>query len=525
VEPLIGLLGVIVVGLAVGRLSILGVSFGTSAILFVAIVAGHYGLKVSDGFGQLGLAVFVYSVGISAGPTFFRGLASRGRSMAIISAAIVMTGGLVAWGAARVFSLPPDLTGGLMAGAMTSTPALGAITQHAANASEVAVGFGVAYSIGIVSVVLFVQIALRMLRPRPVEANQAVATLDPSRIQRLVVEIVNPVIVGSSPSDVDAFANSACQISRIRIDNRWRPLPPRYRFCAGDRLMLVGTVADSRLVAQTLGTVQVEGDVLLDADRERKSVVVTSPDIYGRSLKELSLRSRYGVTVVRIRRHELEFVPSGQTVIDFGDTLTLVGESEALAKMESVMGHRPRALVETDLLSLIGGIAIGILVGTISVDAGPVSMSLGLAGGPLVVGLILGHFRRIGPIRGSFPPAAQLLLTEGGLALFLADAGIDAGADLLEVLSNHGLSLVMTSFLIATVPMLVGFLIARHRYQLDILQTLGATCGGMTSTPGLAVLTDASDSSECVTSYVAAYPVALVLITLAAPILVQLLGG
>ena len=191
--------------------------------------------------------------------------------------------------------------------------------------------------------------------------------------------------------------------------------------------------------------------------------------------------------------------------------------------MERLVGHRPRTLNETDLLSLLIGVGAGILVGNYEIDIAGLSVSLGVAGGPLMVGLILGHFRRLGPIRGSFPPAAQLLMTEGGLAFFLADAGVHAGANVGKVLAEHGVVLLLVAAVIVIVPMLLGYLAAKFLFRLNLFQSLGATCGGLTSTPGLAVLTGATESSQPVTSYVAAYPVALALITIAAPLLVEML--
>ena len=170
------------------------------------------------------------------------------------------------------------------------------------------------------------------------------------------------------------------------------------------------------------------------------------------------------------------------------------------------------------------GIAIGIFVGHAELDLEGLTISLGIAGGPLMVGLLLGHFRKIGPIRGAFPPAAMLLMTESGLALFLADAGIKAGKNVGPVLAEHGLVLCFAALAIVCFPLLVGYCMARFVFGLSLLQNLGATCGGMTSTPGLAVLTGATESSQPVTSYVAAYPVALVLITILAPMLVEVLN-
>ncbi len=526
--PLTVLLGVIVIGLSLGRLSLSGISLGTSAILFVALLAGHLGLSIPDGIGQLGLAIFVFCVGISAGPTFFRGLASRGRTMAILGAIIVVSGVAVTWACARLLQIPAELAGGLMAGAMTSTPALGAITETSVeDRASVAVGFGVAYPLGIVGVVLFVQLALKFLQTPPDGTEAYVTDVESDRsaaIQRRIVEIANPGIVGKRPGELSTLSDSNCQISRVKLDTRWRPTPPEYVFQLGEQVLLVGALDEVIPVAETLGILR-DGDVaVLDADRERKLVVVTSKEIYGQSLKELRLRSRYGVTVARIRRHDIEFVPSSRTRIEFGDLLTLVGEPVNLAKLERTVGHRPRTLNETDLLSLAIGLGAGILVGNLALDVGGISISLGIAGGPLAVGLVLGHFRRIGPVRGSFPAAAQLLLTEGGLALFLTDAGVGAGENVAAVLTQHGPLLLGAAAAIAIIPMIVGFCVARFAFRLSLLQALGATCGGMTSTPGLAVLTGASDSSQPVTSYVAAYPVALVLITVLAPLLVKLLN-
>jgi putative transport protein len=307
------------------------------------------------------------------------------------------------------------------------------------------------------------------------------------------------------------------------VDDRWKPLPPDYRFSMGSQLLVIGNDKETRRVAETLGVICEDVSAILDADHERKTVVVTSPEVYGHTLKELGLRSKHGVTVARIRRHDIEFVPAGHTRIEFGDNLVLVGESADLMKIDSVVGHRPRVMNETDLMSLVAGIGLGILVGNISFSIGGMAVSLGLAGGPLIVGLLLGHFRRIGPIRGAFPPAAQLLMTEGGLALFLTDAGINAGSGMGAILAEHGVKLCFVALAIAFIPMVLGFVIARYWFRLSFYQSLGATCGGMTSTPGLAVLTSTTDSSQPVTSYVAAYPVALVLVTILARILVEMI--
>ncbi len=529
-DPLLALLVIITLGLALGRLSFLGISIGTSSILFVALVAGHLGITIPSGLGTLGLALFVYCVGISAGPTFFRGLASNARVMATLGAVMVLTGVAVAWLCARLFSLPAEIAAGLMAGAMTSTPALGAASEAVAEPDQVAVAFGVAYPFGIIVIVLFVQLMLKHSSVSAVDRDEehrkseGRSGEDEAEIQHVIVEIANPGVVGKRPSEVAASADSPCQITRVYIGERWRPTPANYVFSLGDRVMLVGELAEGRRVAEALGIIAEFRDVVLDADRERKEVVVTSPDIYGHTLKELRLRSRFGVTVSRIRRLDRGFVPSSLTRLEFADTVTLVGDSADLLRLQKVAGHRPRTLNETDLLSLALGLTMGLVVGQISIQLGGVSASLGIAGGPLCVGLVLGHFRRIGFVTGSFPPAAQILMTEGGLALFLTDAGVKAGANVWAVLQQQGLILCVVAIVIASVPLAAGYSMAVYGFGLTRLQALGASCGGMTSTPGLAALTSSTESSEPVTSYIAAYPVSLVLITIAAPLLVKLLS-
>lgn len=526
-SPILILFIVVATGLAVGRFAVRGVSLGTSAILFVALVAGHFGMRIPEGFGTLGLSVFVFCVGISAGPTFFRSLTSHGRALAAIGALIVLTGVAVTFVCAKAFGLPAELAGGLMAGAMTSTPALGAITQSVSDPSSVAVGFGVAYPIGILAVVIALQIALKCFGEDSNSTSTGHGETDDDsedhKIHRRVVRVVNPRVAGNRPSDVHALDQPSCQLSRTRDGNRWRPTPADYRFKIDDEVMLVGSETEIARAAETIGDLLDTNDPVLDGDHERRYIVLTSPRFYGNTLRSLKLRSQHGVTVARIDRQDVEFVPSSSTRLEMGDGLIVVGEPDDLSRFAVTAGHRPRALNETDLLSLVAGIVAGLLLGMVSVQFAGLSVSLGVAGGPLLVGLVLGHFRRLGPVRGSYPPAAMLLMTEGGLALFLADAGVSAGANVVEMLVQRGPGLCIAATLIAVLPLAVGILSARHLAKLSRWKTLGATCGGMTSTPGLAVLSGATDSSEPATSYVAAYPIALVMITIAAPILVGLL--
>ncbi len=276
-------------------------------------------------------------------------------------------------------------------------------------------------------------------------------------------------------------------------------------------------------VIEVLGEENEDTKYTLNLEQRSRRVVVTSREILGHSLKELHLLSRYGVTISRISRQDVEFVPSSNERIQFGDALTAVGESEGLDKFVLSAGHRERTLDETDLISLSAGLVLGILLGSVVLTFGGESISLGMAGGPLIVGLILGSRGNMGPIVGRIPKAARFLLAETGLALFLAQAGSQAGDEFFTVVYQYGPLLCIAATLIMIAPLLIGFLTAKYFLQLDMLEAFGGICGAMTSTPGLGVITSSIDSSVPATSYATVYPLALIMITVLVPILISVL--
>lgn len=471
------------------------------------------------------MVAFVYGVGITAGPSFFRGLARDGISMAGLSVVVVLSGAAMTWGVTRFAGLPPPLAGGLFAGAMTSTPALGAVTDASGGSSDVAVGFGVAYPLGVIGIVLFVQILGRRIGDDEGEPGGDDSRTRPGHpeIRRWLVEVQNPSVVGKRPSAVSAIATSGCQVSRVVQGNRLEPIGPDFTFEFGQHVLVIAAEHDAVVATEVLGRMIERDDTTLDGVSQRRHVVVTSPDVTGKSLHELRLLSRFGITIARVRRYDVEFVPNSETVLEFGDTLTVVGQPEPLREFGHVAGHRPKVLDETDIVSLAVGMLCGLGLGAIRFEIGGQSLSLGLAGGPLVAGLVLSHFRRVGPIVGHLPNAARTLLLDGGLALFLASVGVAAGASFVDVLGDHGPKLLLAAAAIGVVPMIVAATVGRYLLRMSPLRLIGAACGALTSTPGLAAVTGKTDSSVPVVSYVAAYPVALTLVTLIAPVLIRLL--
>jgi putative transport protein len=525
-NPMIALFVVIGAGMLFGRITVFGVSFGSSGVIFTALLLGGIGYGIPGGIGNLGLVLFVYCIGLTAGPTFFRVFKQEGANLAKLGAAIITAGAATTVVCAWLFKVPVDLAAGVLAGSMTSTPALASALDTLNHNPNVSVGYGIAYVYGVVGVVLFVQLVPRLLGYNlDEEVRRAGKGGGGRRIERVVIEVLNPGLFGKLIGENSFTATQRCQISRVGKGDRFVPVTPDTRFEEGQVLMAVGE--DDRLPAlvEFIGR-KSDRKLFLDIETERLRVVATSPQVLDKTLRELNLLNAFGVTITRVERNTVALVPQADTVLQYGDVLTAIGEPKGLQGFSAFAGHRTRALDETDIISLAVGISLGLLIGMIPLGLpGGRSFSLGAAGGPLMVALVLAHFGSIGGIRGHVPRAARMLMTEMGLVFFLAGAGVQAGGQFMEVLRQQGPSLLVMGFFVTTVPMLVGYIVARRFLRMGILETLGAICGGMTCTPGLGALSSKIDSDIPAISYAAVYPVALILVTLAAQIVVQVLPG
>ncbi|MDQ8202771.1 TrkA C-terminal domain-containing protein [Pelagicoccus sp. SDUM812003] len=523
-NSLIVLFLVVGIGLLFGSLTVKGIGLGSSGVLFVALLAGHLGLEVPAGVGSFGLALFVYCVGIGAGPRFFPALAREGGGLAKLSLLIVIVGALVAWGLSDLFELPADLTAGLFAGALTSTPALAAATEGAKEAAQgVAIGYGIAYPFGVIGVVLFVQLLPKLLKPKPDEEQVEEADATEAEVRNALVEVSNPNLIGMKISDGNV-SGFGCQVSRVLRDGRLAPIRNDDTFEAGQNLLLVGSGKGIKLAIDYIGK-QSDKTFVMDTEHERQRLVVTAKSIGGKVLEEIGTLSNFGVVVTRVSRLGQTFVPTHNTRLELYDVLTVVGESDALERFGKHIGHRPQAFDQTDMISLAIGLSAGIFCGMVPIALpGGEPMTLGLAGGPLFVALVLGYFGRVGRIVGHIPRPTRLLLQELGLVLFLANAGIVGGSSLGETVSKYGITVFIAGALITLAPLLTSYVFARKALGLTQAQTLGGICGGMTSTPALGALTASSNSQQPIVSYATAYPVALIMMTVLAKLLLQVLG-
>ncbi|MDF7798896.1 aspartate:alanine exchanger family transporter [Pontiellaceae bacterium B1224] len=528
-QPLIVLFALIATGLLLGQVKVKGISLGSSGVLFTALLAGHLGYSLPAGVGTLGLVLFVYCVGIGAGDRFFASLAREGTSLAKLAVLIVALGAAMTWIGAKLLGIPTGLATGIFAGSLTSTPALAAATEGmtlaaTGGADSVSIGYGIAYPFGVIGVVLFVQVLPRVLK---LDLDAIDVKTDPkcgNRVENVLVEVTNPNLYGQRISESGVTNFNAIQICRIYSGSSLVPLKYDDTFAEGQILLLVGRRCEMNIAIDLIGK-RSDAKLHEDVENERRNLIVTSTAFAGQTLGDMAPLRNYGVVVTSITRLGLTFVPNAQTVIERHDHFTCVGRSDDLKKFAAAVGHRSSVIDTTCLLSLSVGLTFGIILGMLPFGLpGGTPITLGLAGGPLFVALILGHFGKIGPIVGFIPRHTRMLLQELGLVFFLANAGVRGGGALVSTLQEHGFMLFGLGICVSILPLVVAWPIATKHFKMNPLQALGGICGGMTSTPALGAITAKTDSQTPVISYVSAYPVALIFMIIISKLLIRLIG-
>jgi len=516
---------VLSIGISLGNIQFRGIALGSSGVLFVALLAGHFGLEVPAGIGGIGTALFVYCVGLGVGNRFFSSLRGRGSKLMLLSVIVV---GL-AWGLTvvlcSIFGIESEMAAGIFAGALTSTPALAAAAETVSNSAMLNIGYGVAYPFGVIGVVLFVQLLPRLLKQDLSKLdNTAEEGSDPKKIISRVVTLSNPDLYGKNIADFESSGKILCRITRIIVNNCMLPIAKDDSFKEGINILLVGARESLNREMLIFGHIERDKQHPRSFGDERKKLIIRKEELCRKTLGEMQLLNNYGIVISRITRLGVTIVPTSMTTLILNDVVRVIGQPEAIAKFGSICGHRSSSINSTDLLSLTGGVALGILVGNINISLGnDSSFSLGMAGGPLLVALVLGHFGKVGPIVGYMPRQARILIMEFALILFLAHAGIAGGGQLMETLQAQGVAMFFVGATVTLVPMLTAFLIARYLLKMSMPESLGGICGSMTSTPALGAITAKTDAMSPVIAYATAYPAALILMTLLAKALLAIL--
>lgn len=511
---------IIVIGFIIGRIKIKGISLDVSAVIFVALVFGHYGVEIPRDFQYIGLVLFIFTIGIQAGPSFFESFKMNGRELAVLSTILIGSSGLMAFVIFYFFGLDKNLVIGLLNGALTSTPGLAAAID-ATGSPLASIGYGIGYPFGVIGVILFVSFLPRILKVNLKDEEKRYKKELSSGFPEIVKKhfiVENENVIGKTYGELNIRFMTKAVISRIMHNNIVIAPEPEIIFHKGDIIKAVGTNDALERVKLLIGS-ETQQEIPLDTNFDIRSILVTNKDVVKKTLGQLNILDTYHATITRIRRSGINISPSPSTKLQFGDKLIVVCHKTNMKHVSRIFGDDTSKLSNTDFLPIAAGIILGVLVGKLSINFNSFSFSLGLTGGILLVALILGRTGKTGPIMWTMTGAANQLLRQFGLLFFLAAVGTSAGSSLVNTFQEFGLELFVYGILITLVPMILTTIIARTFFKLNILTLLGALTGSMTSTPGLAAIDNLVDTDAPSVAYATVYPIAMVLLIIVVQIL------
>ena len=504
---------IITLGFIFGQIKIFGFSFESSGILFVAMLFGNYGFTLNHDFQVLGLILFIYAIGLQAGPTIFN--MSRSQSLRFNSLVLLLLGS----GAALTFVLSylghidMALAIGLFAGAMTSTPGLAA-AQEATGSALTSTGYGVAYPFGVIGVILFIKLMPTLFRTSIKKEEEQVQKQEQAQREPVIsklVRITNKELDGRRLDELDLPRVTGIIISRVIHEGELVIPKSDTVLRLNDIVRIVGEESKIKKALPFLGR---ESKEKLPESRyfESRKFVVTNKQVVGKLVSELNLHALFNANITRIRRGGLEFTAEPDQRLCWGDRVRVAGDATHMDEIRKLFGDEMKKLEYGDIFSIILGVLLGVLVGLIPFSIGKViSFNLGITGGVLLAGLFLSNRGKVGPVVWFVPAPIINFMREFGLTLFLAVVGIRAGSQVLETLRGHGLTLVLFGALITLLPMIGVALFARLKYKLSLLELFGLISGGMTSTPGLAAGTAMTESQRPLILYASVYPFAMLL--------------
>lgn len=530
-EQMLVLFAILAIGSWLGSLSLRGVSLGTAAVFFVGLAFGHFGLTVPRPVMDLGLLLFVYAVGLQAGPRFFRTFQKQGREFVIVAAAALLAAGIVTVVLARVLGLPDALAAGMFTGSLTNTPALaGAIDAISRmdpdQAATASVGYGIAYPFSIVGVTLLIQFLPKLLRRTVDQAEQAwrlSQSAEHAQLSKKYFRVTNANLQGKRLGELDTHRLSQVNISRVRHDGQVVTGTPDVILHVGDVVLAVGTDAELEKLRLLVGE-EVQTSLEANSRTISRELHVTEAKLAGKRLMDLHIWDRYAIIITRIRRAGVELTPVGSSTLELGDTLRVVGDEPALDRFAQLVAGNTRKIDETNMVPFLIGILLGIGIGLIPIPLpNGLSIKLGAAGGAFLVSLLLGHFGRVGPFPVYVPVAARNISRELGLMLFLGGAGANAGTQLVEVVQQQGAGVFAAAAAITLTAALVTIIVTHLIYKMNLLSVLGLTAGVMTNPPALAAAVNQTATDVPAVTYASAYPVVLIFKILLAQILVQVL--
>ena len=516
---------IISTGLGLGKLHICGISLGLTFVFFMGILAGHLGFAIDPQMltyaESFGLVLFVYALGLQVGPGFFSSLQQGGYKLNMLGLGVILLGTIMAVALTAITPISmPDMVG-ILCGATTNTPALGAaqqtLKQLGESTSGAALSCAVTYPLGVVGVILAI-IVVKKLFVRPADMEQHEHE-DPNHTYIATFQVHNPAIYNKSIQDLVHISTIKFVISRL-----WRngqvSIPTSEKILKEhDRLLVITTEKDVQALTILFGEQEKKDwnkeDIdwnAIDSELISKHIVISRPEINGKKLGSLRLRNTYGINISRVLRSGVQLLATPELVLQLGDRLTVVGEAAAIKNVEKVLGNTVKTLKDPNLASIFIGIVLGLIVGSIPIAIPGISdpVRVGLAGGPIIAGIVIGSYGPRLHLVTYATRSASLMLRGIGLSLYLACLGLDSGVHFFDtVMRPEGALWIGIGFLITFIPVVIMALVALRLCKMDFGNTCGMLCGSMANPMALNYANDIIPNDNPAISYATVYPLGM----------------
>lgn len=512
-------------GLWLGKMHVWGISLGVTFVFFVGILAGHLGISLDADMlnyaESFGLVLFVYALGLQVGPGFFSSLRHGGVKLNLLSLGVIFIGTAMTVLLSYGLSIPlPDMVG-VLCGATTNTPALGAaqqtLKQMGEPSSSAALGAAVAYPLGVVGVILAILVIRKILaRPADMEEKE---TEDHNHPYIAAFQLHNPGVYHKTIKELALYSHTKFVISRLWRDGKVTIPTGSTELLENDRILVVTTEKDMPTLTLLFGEQENrdwnQEDIdwnSIDRNLVSEHIVVTQAEINGKRLGSLHLRNTYDINISRVLRSGVQILATPDLILQLGDRLTVVGEKTAIKRVAGILGNSVSTLREPNLAAIFIGIVLGLILGSVPLSMPGISspVKMGLAGGPIIVGILVGCFGPRLHMRTYTTRSANLMLRGIGLSLYLAGIGIDAGAHFFEtVVRPEGAIWIGSGFLITVVPVLLMAVIAMRMCGMNFGSTCGMLCGSMANPMALNYVNDSFPGNDASVSYATVYPLGM----------------
>lgn len=532
---------VIAAGIQLGKIKVFGVSLGITLVLFVGIILGHFGFTINHNvihfFKEFGLILFVYSVGMQVGPGFFSSFKQGGITLNMLACGIVFLGVLTAVILHYATGIPMPTMVGILSGAVTNTPGLGAAQQafsdmHGVSDNTIALGYAVAYPLGVIGIILSIILIKYIFRASFDKENEQLNSEDSSHTNEakpISLIVKNPAIFNKTVAELsNLLEHRDFVISRV-----WRDSNKQIEIASAntvlqenDKVFVITTETDAETIKTFIGEeIDMERKqwIRMESQFINRRILITKPELNGKRLGQLKLRKLYGINITRINRAGVDLVAKPGLTLQVGDRVNVVGTETAVSNVEKVLGNSMKRLNEPNLITIFVGIALGIVLGSIPISFPgiPQPVKLGLAGGPLVVAILISRFGYHYKLITYTTQSANLMLREIGITLFLACVGISAGDGFVDtIVNNGGFAWIGYGFIITFVPLMIIGCIGRYFCKVNYFTLMGLIAGSTTDPPALAYSNATAGNDAPSVGYATVYPLTMFLRVLTAQLLI-----